>query len=63
MQAQLFKAETVPKMMQAFEVRQASLVINLMEGQGYPIWYENFVDGMGAERAGAGGMAKCCYAS
>jgi hypothetical protein len=45
MQAQLFKAETVPKMMQAFEVRpQASLVINLMESQGYPIFYENNVD-------------------
>ena len=46
MQAQLFKAETVSKMMQAFEARQASLVINLMEGVCYPVWYENFVAGM-----------------
>ena len=46
MQAQLFKAETVPKMMQAFEARQPSLVINLMEGSGYPCMYEKLVDGM-----------------
>lgn len=34
MQAQLCKAETVMKMMLAFEVKKASLVINLMEGKG-----------------------------
>jgi hypothetical protein len=44
MQAQLFKAETVPKMMQAFEARQPSLVINLMEGSSYPIFYEKDID-------------------
>jgi hypothetical protein len=42
MQAQLFKAETVPKMLQAFEVKQASLVINLMESAFYPTFYPNY---------------------
>jgi hypothetical protein len=40
MQAQLFNAETVPKMMNTFEVKQSSLVINLMDSYWYPISFE-----------------------
>ena len=40
MQAQLFKAETVPKMLQAFEVSHASMVINLMDSGEYPSYYQ-----------------------
>ena len=36
MQAQLFKAETVPLMLKAFEVPEPSLVINLMSSQKSP---------------------------
>lgn len=44
MQAQLFKAETVPKLMDVFEVKQASLVLNLMEGVGYQVMYDVCVE-------------------
>ena len=45
MQAQLFKAETVPKMMSVFEVKStSSLVINLMEGEGYAACFEKNLD-------------------
>ena len=44
MQAQLFKAETVPKMLSVFEIKHASLVINLMEGEAYPVFYEKNID-------------------
>eukprot|EP01043_Picozoa_sp_COSAG02_P019711 COSAG02_NODE_958_length_15648_cov_5.487620_13_plen_705_part_00 len=40
MQARLFGAETVPKMLNVFEVSQASLVINLMDSGGYPVEYD-----------------------
>eukprot|EP01045_Picozoa_sp_COSAG04_P015628 COSAG04_NODE_1248_length_7581_cov_24.589453_1_plen_386_part_10 len=40
MQAQLFKAETVPKMLQAFELPQPSLVINLMGSFCYPCFFD-----------------------
>jgi hypothetical protein len=48
MQAQLFDADTVPKMLGVFEVPAApSLVINLMQSGGYPIAFQNLVDKAG----------------
>jgi hypothetical protein len=46
----------VPKMMQGFEARKASLVINLMEGEGYPVQYEKGLDGM--ELSEVGGQSR-----
>jgi hypothetical protein len=43
-QAELFNAETVPKMMAAFEVEKPSLVINLMDSDCYPSNYEKDYD-------------------
>jgi hypothetical protein len=40
MQAQMFSVETVPKMMQAFEVKKPSLVINLLFAMGAGYWNE-----------------------
>ena len=51
MQAQLFKGETVPMMLDAFAVRPSSLVINLMEGEQYPSMYQ---DGWGGPEAPEG---------
>ena len=44
MQAQLFKGETVPMMLDAFAVRAPSLVINLMDSAFYPVDFENDFD-------------------
>jgi hypothetical protein len=50
MQAQMFSVETVPKMMQAFEVKKASLVINLLYSAGAELWNESYwPEGMTAE--------------
>eukprot|EP01046_Picozoa_sp_COSAG06_P046212 COSAG06_NODE_6514_length_2898_cov_3.997998_2_plen_729_part_01 len=56
MQAQLFKAETVPLLLRAFEVSTPSLVINLMSSQCYPRYYQLAFESEADKREVGGGQ-------